>query len=288
MTSPLVTVICICYNHSEFIEEAIDSVFQQTYKAIQLIVLDDASSDNSVDVIVSALKSHPKILFIKNDSTLGHTNTFNRGLKEARGEFIIDLAGDDVLLPNRVAIGVSDFENASEKCGVHFSDAEWIDGIGKSLGFHSEKFLQRNIKDENLYMDLISRYFICSPTMMFRKQVIDDLGGYDDTLSYEDFDFWIRSSRNWNYWYSQEVLVKKRKLRSGHAQSQSKVFSRQSKSTYKVCQKIMQLNRTKEEQDKLSSRIMYEMRLNLKLLNMGIALSYFKLWKSNKKIQYDS
>ncbi|NJN41578.1 MAG: glycosyltransferase [Flammeovirgaceae bacterium] len=266
MTSPLVTVICICYNHARFVEEAIQSVFDQTYTPIQLIVLDDASIDTSREVILDCLKDHPDVLFIRNERNRGHTRTFNQGINEAQGEFIIDLAGDDVLLPERIANGIKDFERASGKCGVHFSDAEWIDEEGKSLGFHSEKYLPRDIQDENIYKDLIHKYFICSPTMMFRKSVIDELGGYDEKLSYEDFDFWIRSSRNWNYWYSPEVLVKKRKLRSGHSTSQARLFSQQSESTYVVCTKIMSLNRTIEEQSLLSDRILYEVRLNLKLL----------------------
>lgn len=286
MNPPLVTVLCVCYNHAPFIKHAIDSVLNQSYKPIQLIVLDDASSDDSVKVIELLLTKHPDVLFVRNEHNIGHTKTFNRGLEEAKGEFIIDLAGDDILLPNRVEVGIRDFGMGSSCCGVHYSDAEWIDSGGNSLGLHSEKFTPRLVQDEDIYKDVIERYFICSPTMMFRKEVIDELRGYDENLTYEDFDFWVRSSRTWNYWYSSEVLVMKRKLDSGHSQSQNRFFAIHSKSTYAVCKKAMAMNKTTPEQKSLNDRIRYEISLNLKLLNFFLVLKYFDLWRKNRSKSY--
>ena len=70
---PLVTVICLCYNHAAFIVEALDSVLNQTHSNVELIIADDFSTDNSVDVIENWLKNHPNISFFANKVNLVYT-----------------------------------------------------------------------------------------------------------------------------------------------------------------------------------------------------------------------
>lgn len=113
MNSPLVTVLCLCYNHARFVAEAIDSVFAQTYQPIQLIVVDDGSADNSAQVIEQMLRDHSDVLFLKHTHNQGYCASLNEALKHAKGEFIIDLSGDDVLLPQRVSSGVVELDRKS-------------------------------------------------------------------------------------------------------------------------------------------------------------------------------
>jgi hypothetical protein len=121
---------------------------------------------------------------------------------------------------------------------------------------------------------------------MFTRAVIDELGGYDEALTYEDFDFWIRSSRKFNYAYSAQVLVKKRSTSTAMANKQFKVLNKHSRTTYRVCRKIMELNRTQDEQKALTKRIRYEVKLNLRLLNFGIVVKFLFLWLKNKAASY--
>jgi len=98
--SPLVSIICLSYNHAQFVEEALNSVLVQTYKNIELLIADDCSPDDSKSVIENWLKNHPKVVFVANTTNLGNTKTFNKMLALSKGEYVMDLAADDVLLPN--------------------------------------------------------------------------------------------------------------------------------------------------------------------------------------------
>jgi len=251
-----------------------------------LIVVDDGSSDGSIEVIERFISQYPQIKFVKLATNQGICKAFNKALASTTGDFIIDLAADDLLLPLRLQKGIQTFESLSDEYGVIFSDAEWIDKQGQHLYFHSTKYPHDTIPQANIYKELIERYFICSPTMMFRSKVIQKLGGYDELLTYEDFDFWIRSSRHFNYFYSTEVSVKKRKLENSLSHNQFKLLNKQGDSTYRVCNKILELNENLAERDALQRRINYEIRQSIRTLNVGLAYRYIRLALKNKSLHY--
>jgi glycosyltransferase involved in cell wall biosynthesis len=93
-----VTVICTCYNQQPFIKECLQSVVNQTYTNIQLIVIDNASTDGSSWVVKEFMRDYPDIIFMPNISNIGLCAAFNKGLEKATGKYIIDLAADDVWL----------------------------------------------------------------------------------------------------------------------------------------------------------------------------------------------
>lgn len=282
MELPLVSVICLCYNHARFVNEAIASVRRQTHPGVQLVVVDDASTDNSVQVIEQSILDYPEITFLSLSQNLGICRAFNKGFASSAGSFVIDLAADDVLMPNRVETGLNAFGSLGSDYGVHFADAELIDEAGNRIGYHSDRFPHDSIPQGDIYKDLISRYFINSPTMMMRRSVLERLGGYDESLAYEDFDFWMRSSREWKFGYTAEPLVKKRMLKSSMSRDQFRKKSAQLVSTFRVCEKILQLNRTIDETKALSKRIWYEMKRAALLQEWGLALDYFKLLLRNR------
>jgi len=280
MTQPLVTVICICYNHARFVTEALDSVLNQTYPDIELIVIDDGSTDGSGKVIKKWMASHPEATMILNGKNLGYCKTFNKAWQISKGTLFVDLSADDVLLPNRIVEGVKTIEQAGEDFGVTFSDAQYIDEQGNPLWLHSEKNTHSTIPKGDVYKDVIERYFICSPTMMFRKSVLDSLNGYDESLAFEDFDFWIRASRNFKFIYSPEVLVKKRIVSTSMSVRQFERSDPQRWSTLEVCKKIKQLNRNKEESKALKRRVFYELGVSLRSYDFKLGYSFWKLLRS--------
>ncbi len=286
MRLPPVTVICLCYNQERFVRESILSVLNQNYPNIQLVVIDDASLDNSVGVITEILEEYPQIRFIPLQANSGSCRAFNHGLLFAYGEYIIDLAADDILLPDRIYKGVLALTKAGDTFGINFTDADWIQENGSPVFRHSQRFPHHTIPEGNIYRFLIERFFICSPTMMFRRKVMDSLGGYDERLAYEDFDFWIRSSRNYHYCYSPEVLVKKRIVKNSMSARQFTFLSPQLTSTFLVCEKIMILNRNREEQKSLGNRIRYEMGVCLRFLNFPLMLRYAGLYLRNRSRKY--
>lgn len=286
LPSPKVSVICTCYNHEQYVTESLQSVMDQSYSNYELIVVDDGSGDNSVQVIDNFLVEHPEVKFIRHKENQGLCKAFNTAFEFCTGDYIIDLAADDVLLPERLSNGVNAFAQLDERWGVIFSDAEWVDQHGRHLYFHSQKFPHHTIPQGDIYKDLIERYFICSPTMMFRRSVLKALDGYDETLTYEDFDFWIRSSRIFFYHYDAQVLVKKRKLKHSLSHRQTTILNKHNDTTYRVCEKILDLNKSREEQKALAKRIEYEIRQCIRTFDVRLVYQYFKLWLKNRSLRY--
>jgi glycosyltransferase involved in cell wall biosynthesis len=283
-TLPKVSVICVCYNHDRFVDDCIESLMKQTYKNFEIIIVDDGSTDKSVILIEQIVKRFPEINFIKLETNQGVCAAFNVGLKHSTGEFIIDLSTDDILYCERIEKGVNLFQEFTPDYGVIFSDVEWIDEDSNHLNYQSERFPHRTIPQGDIYKNLIEFYFVCSPSMMYRREVIEKLKGYDETLTYEDFDFWIRSSRDFKYAYDREVLVKKRKVRNSLSEQQFKRFNTHGLSTYRVCEKIMTLNKTKEERRALRRRLIYEFRQSIRTMDFPLAYKYFLLFKKNLSI----
>jgi glycosyltransferase involved in cell wall biosynthesis len=279
MTSPQVTVICLCYNQANYLVEAVESVVSQTYPNIQLILVDDGSTDDSVAKIRILKEKYHFIELLILPKNTGYCKAFNSALKLTKGDFIIDLAGDDALFPDRIKKGIETFHLAGLEYGVQFSDAEIIADNGSHLYFHSERFPHHSIPQGDIYNHLIKRYFICSPSMMVRKKVLEDMNGYDEALAFEDFDLWIRSGRNCKYCYVPEVLVKKRIAKGSMSQDQFVRASLQRWSTLRVCEKIKSLNRREEENKALRHRLRYECMLSLKMMDVKLAFEFLKLWR---------
>jgi glycosyltransferase involved in cell wall biosynthesis len=274
---PLVSVIVLCYNQSKYVIESIQSILNQTYDHLEIIVVDDASTDNSSNVIRSFLADKPDIQFLSFQENVGNTRAFNQAFALAQGAYIIDLAADDLLMPERIAIGVRDFQKAGPHVGVHYTNAYHIDEAGQIL---KQEYEKDPPPEGDLYQKLITNYFINPASMMLRTEMLSSLSGYDDSLSYEDFDLWIRSSRYYHYQYNPYLGVKKRKVTGSLSSGQFRWFSRHQRTTFKVCEKIYRLNRNKAEDQALKSRILYEIKWTLRYGNLLLSFRYLRLfWK---------
>jgi len=264
MEKPLVSVICLCYNHQRFVREAVESVLNQSYKNIQVILADDASTDNSVLQIKALKAENPTVEVLLLPNNLGNCKAFNEALKLARGEFIIDFATDDLMMPNRIERQVGFFQRLDSTVGLIYTDAVYIDESGKFIRNHFEYLFQKelitHIPKGDVYREVLTTYFIPGPTMMIRKEVFMSLNGYDETLSYEDFDFWVRSSRIYRYAFLDERLTSIRKLKSSMSTGWYVPGDKQLHSTYLVCRKAQQLNRDDGDQQALITRLRYEYR----------------------------
>ena len=259
MRKPVVTVICLCYNQKPFVAETLQSVFDQTYSNIQMIVLDDGSTDGSKELIKNYLKVYPDVHFLDLPENLGNTKAFNLGLAHATGKYIIDLACDDLLDPERIKKQVEFFESLANDFGVIYSDANYISEDSLLIGRHFESKIFKPFEGD-VFELVIAEYFIPPPTMMIRKKVLDDLNGYDESLAYEDFDFWVRSARNWKYGFQNQVLTKIRKVDGSHSTTLYKKGDKKLKSTIQVCRKIEQMILSESEKRALIKRLKYEMK----------------------------
>ncbi|MBC7448232.1 MAG: glycosyltransferase [Hymenobacteraceae bacterium] len=254
------------FNHSRFLVEALDSVLAQTYPNWELIIVDDASTDDSAAVVRAWVAAHPgraaHVLLLP--VSTGACAAFNHGLARCQGEFIVDLATDDILLPPRLAEQVAAFAALDASYGVVYTDAELIDEAGAVLRHQYRRDAVGRpypaAPSGDVFAHVLGHYFISAPTMMIRRRILTALGGYDATLAYEDFDFWVRSAREWRYCFLDQILTRKRL----HPRSHSRGFYRpddpQLASTIRVCHKARVLCQTPAEWAGLRRRVRFELR----------------------------
>jgi glycosyltransferase involved in cell wall biosynthesis len=261
---PLVSVVCLCFNQRPYLREAIESVLNQTYDHLQVILVDDASTDGSQAELEKMAKDHSSMELVLLPQNLGNCKAFNVALKKVKGEYVIDFAVDDVMKPLHIEKLVNKFLQLDESYGVVFTDATYIDEQGKVLRTHFDYLLKkkliRSIPQGDVFREVLTTYFIPGPTMLVRKKVMDDLRGYDESLAYEDFDFWLRSSRKYKYAFLDENEMLIRKSRTSMSAKLYRPGDRQLHSTYLVCQKVKALCRGDEDGKALRNRVMYEFR----------------------------
>jgi glycosyltransferase involved in cell wall biosynthesis len=268
MDVPIVSVIALSYNHAPYIEEALNSVWQQTYPNIEVIIVDDASTDKSVAIIENFIKKNPTNKLIEcifHSKNQGNCVSFNEALAKVQGKYIIDFALDDVMLPNRIEQQVNFFEKQHQNVGIVFSNAILIDEQGKQKGYHYPISTQQEaIKQPSqgrVFKNILEKYFICPPTMMFKRSLLETLKGYDETLSYEDFDIWIRGSQITDFMYLDKITTLYRRT----SQSLSSKFYQVKNnallaSTLIVLQKAYGFCREKEEFRLLAKNAQYHQR----------------------------
>lgn len=278
---PLVTVILTAFNHQKYIRESMESVFAQDYPNIQFIVIDNASTDNTLSVIERLQVNHPGFVLIKNFFNKGLCKAFNQGLALAKGKYVIDLSGDDVFMPGRITRQVQAFEHCASDYAVVFSNAEYIDVDGKLLRHHyhinTDGKAIGKVPSGDVYKKVLERYFICTPTMMMRTEALLLMGGYDENLNFEDFDFWVRSSVKYKYFYLDEVLTAKRDTPRSLKTLVYKKGSGILHACYQVCNKAYDLNRDQEEFELLAKRIRTFIRKCLYAQEFELAVKFRKL-----------
>jgi glycosyltransferase involved in cell wall biosynthesis len=288
MKHPLVTVIALSYNHAPYIKESLQSVFDQTYEHWELIIVDDASTDESAKVVKECIAGRAEIKFIAHKRNHGNCKSFNEALRYAKGEFVIDLALDDVFTKDRLEKQVKKLEHKGHSYACCFTDATYINQQGKQLHNHykrdKEGKLLSTVPEGDVYTDVVSHYFICPPTLMIRKSVLDEIGGYDESLAYEDFDLWVRVSRMYKFAYLDEVLCYKRVLsKSLSVRFKNKQYPEMARSTLKICRKAAWLNQDEQDKKALLKRIVFEMREALRVGHKDVVKGYADLLEEMKE-----
>ncbi len=182
MKQPLVTVYITNYNYGRYIQQAIESVLNQTLQNFELIIIDDGSTDNSKEIIES-YAHHPKVQIIyQKNKGLNITN--NVALKIASGDFIVRLDADDYFEPDALK-WMSDALLNDEALGLVFPDYYMVDEDGNVL--HEEK---RHSFEEDVTLLDMPAHGACT---MIRKSFLQMLGGYDEEFKCQDgYDLWVR------------------------------------------------------------------------------------------------
>lgn len=294
---PLVTVICNCYNHESFVIEAIQSIENQSYKNIEIIVLNNGSIDNSDRIISEYLLDKPNIKYINWKETQPITIAFNRVVELVKGDYLIDLAGDDILLPHCVETQINVFLKSDENTGIVYGNTYNIDEQGNILSHYFDVDSDGKVTDENLfdvnYLKLLGGgVVICSVSSMMKRLHFELLGGYDEALFFEDLDYWFRLSRKYKIIFIDDFLVKKRQVAHSLGSQIGKrdaLTTKLHSSLYKIFNDAINYN-NRTENKKLLERIHNSIILSLKnrLWRELIKYGYLELkcrWETLKKSQ---
>jgi glycosyltransferase involved in cell wall biosynthesis len=261
---PLVSVICLCYNHRRFLSEALDSVRNQTYPNLEIILVDDASTDESAVWLAVYCAQYPEIKYIRHRQNTGNTRAFNEAFRLSSGEYIIDFATDDVLLPQRVAEQVQAFQALDQTYGVVYTDAELIDENSKPIGYFYRRNAQGAVISRTpsgyVFTSVLRHAFLCPPTLMFRRALLEKAGGYDETLAYEDFDIWVRSAQDFKFFFLDKILTRRRVHTASLSHKLYTSGDKQLASTIIICRKAQKLIRTPDEKAALVVRVKAELR----------------------------
>lgn len=196
---PLVSVILPCYNHEKYVVQAIESILNQTYSNIELIVIDDGSSDNSAGVIEELLVSH-KFIFLKRMNK-GVCRTLNEGIRLATGKYISLCASDDWYHCKKISTQVQYLEEHQE-FALCYSNLYEVEG---------DSIIKRksNYANNGDLFDLIFLRKLILPglTSLIRKDVFSAAGLYDENLHFEDWDMWLRLSDKFRIGYQDKELA---------------------------------------------------------------------------------
>ena len=217
--TPLVTIVVPAYNAEGFISDTINSVLNQTYSNIELIVVDDASSDKTLDVINSFVDS--RMVVIHNEVNCNVCISSNKAFLLAKGKYIVLSGHDDVSEPTRIAQQIS-FMEEHPSYSATFSFASIIDDEGAFIcddeKIEGLKYMinQRAVSSDLSIRDLakgINRY--CAPTAMIRGEVLQRLGGYKNSfLQLQDYNLWLEILSNGKIYKLSNSLVRYRQFRN--------------------------------------------------------------------------
>lgn len=201
-SSPLVTIIVPCYNHEKYVETCLDSIFRQTYKNIEVIVVDDCSPDNSAEVI-KQLQTKYNFQFIEHKENWGLTKTLNDVIyNHAHGKYIKCIASDDYLMDDCVEVLTTEIEKLGDEYAFVYGKAQ--------------HFMYQNNKQQNLHIggwdcsfeDLYkqTKNYIPAMTVLFSRTKFIGLGGFDHCYI-EDYYMWLTFALHYKYKFINKIVA---------------------------------------------------------------------------------
>src|ERR1044072_7818577 len=182
----LVTVIIPCYNQGRYLGEAIESALGQSYKNVEVIVVDDGSTDNTLEVA----SRYERVESIRQDNR-GLAEARNAGLRASRGEYIVFLDADDRLKENAIEAGVDSLD-AHPSCAFAYGHVRLIGEDGSILSVPDQPTIERDH-----YAELLRHNYIWTlGAVIYRRECIDSAGRFNSSINASaDYDLNIRLAR---------------------------------------------------------------------------------------------
>lgn len=218
---PKVTVLMSVYNGERYLNEAVDSILAQTFTDFEFLIIDDASTDRTPEILRSY--DDPRIRIVTNQENLGLTKSLNKGLALARGEYIARMDADDVSFIVRLEKQV-EFMEQNVHIGVLGSNYQYIDESGELKGVVSTSLDPELIQWELLFLNPLAH-----PTVLMRTALIRSVKGYNETFRFsQDYDLWCRLAKITQLAKLQDILLYLRssKLNISHRHyNQQRIYS---------------------------------------------------------------
>ncbi|MDR7271856.1 glycosyltransferase involved in cell wall biosynthesis [Pelomonas saccharophila] len=192
MPLPVVSIVTPAYNQGNFLRATMESVLAQDYPALEYLVIDDGSSDDSLTVAQAVAAEHPGRVTVLTQPNAGQAATLNKGWAMARGEILAYLSSDDLLCPGAVRTMVETLQ-ARPELGVAYCDCWLIDPNGRRVRPHQA---------EDFDVQAMQVGLVChpGPATFFRREVFETTGGWDvRRRQVPDFEFWLRASRRYGF-----------------------------------------------------------------------------------------
>jgi glycosyltransferase involved in cell wall biosynthesis len=198
MELPLVSVLVPCYNHEKYIEKAIQSVLENHYNNIELIVIDDGSTDKSYEIANEILQKNRDVLkytSLSKQKNIGIVKTLNKLINMSHGEYIALLASDDMLTTDGIMERVLYLEENLNYDAV-IGKALLIDEKDRIISPDASKYLYHAdttlLKSKYLEEELILRWSVIGPCLLLRRSLYEKIGLYDENYDVEDKDFYLK------------------------------------------------------------------------------------------------
>lgn len=205
---PQASIIMPCYNHGLFVGESVAAILAQTCADFELIVVDDASKDDSVEVLRKLAQKDARLKVIVHEQNRGASRSRNDGLRIAKGEFVAFCDADDLWKPDKLAHQIALLKKHPE-CDITYCAAEIIDETGRRTGrMFNDQLPLPSAPTGNLFIALCERNFINMQTVLARRRPLGERLLFDEHIKWvEDWWQWIRLARHHQFCYEPAVLA---------------------------------------------------------------------------------
>ncbi len=205
---PAVSVIMSVYNDAQYLREAVESILEQSFTDFEFIIIDDCSTDNSLEILREYEQQDKRIRVVHNDKNCGLTLSLNKGLGLVRGKFIARMDGDDISVKDRFQTQL-DYMKEHADCVALSGQVTYIDRDGWEIGSSSNPCNHKEI--EKMLWEGFGSVVVHS-AVMFSRDAVDKCGGYrDEAGSSEDLDLYLRLGEIGKLANLPDVLMKVRR-----------------------------------------------------------------------------
>lgn len=266
MSKPLVSVVIPCYNHEDFVQASIQSVINQTYENIELIIIDDGSKDGSIAKIeeMTKLCEQRFVNFeFRSRPNKGLSATLNEAIEWCQGEYYSGIASDDVILSHKLKVQV-EFLNSHHNVLAVFGGVQHIDENDKIIATSLSKSRYYDFK-----RIIMHKFDLPAVTQLIRLQALKETGGYDSSIILEDWYMWLKLTKHGSIYYMSEIFALYRQHDNNISKDSEKMkhgrldvlsFFKDSKYYNKALTNIKWFN-TKKQYEESSNKIKYSLRL---------------------------